>query len=168
MSYIDSSRPDYHNDNLPADFANSLPEPTEVADDSSIFLQQLKPLKLTETAIVNAIIDYHQSHEQRTKWSDDGLLKPGELKNYDRRLTRQWEDFKEDIEQMGVLASEEEKRNAANELFRQCTRLGKLPIRRNFIEDYVAKGSYHMLSDDRKIGWCLELLKKLQSEGDAS
>jgi hypothetical protein len=112
---------------------------------------------MTEQAIVN----YFRAFEQRTKWASDGLLEPGELSGYDSRLREQWVEHQSFLELMGDIESEQDKRRYSAELYQKCLQNGVVPIRKNFLEGYVAKGSYHILSDQLKIGWHPDYLEML-------
>ncbi len=170
QALIDSFRPEYRDDNLPAEFADNLPKAININKDNRKFVQQLRLINLPNIFIKSAIIDYFQSFKQRDKWAADGLLNPGELGKYDRRLIRKWAEFREEVEMLEPHNTEEEKLRAAYQLYKKCRSEGTLPIRRDFIEEYVAKGSYHMLSDDQKIGWHFNYLDylKAQEEDDAA
>ena len=115
--------------------------------------------------IEQAIMNYFRAFEQRNKWAIDGLLEPGELSRYDRRLQEQWVENKSFIELDSEMKSEQDKRRYSAVLYQNCLQKGVLPIRKDFLEYYVAKGSYHILAEQLKIGWHPEYLRML---GDCS
>lgn len=164
QAHLDRLKGEYTDDNLPAEFINIFPETIDVDNDPRQFVQQLRHLKLTsQSSLKIAIVDYFRSVEQRTKWTNDGLLNPGELDNYDDRLIEKWEDLKSAIEDTECPSTDEEKRKAAAKLYHKCRTVGAIPIRQSFLEEYVAKGSYHMLSDDLKIEWLSNYRKSLET-----
>jgi hypothetical protein len=158
---IDKLRPEYTATNLPAEFTHELPDVIELDQDVRIFVQQLHLFNAPKTMIEQAIIYYYRAFEQRTKWSIDGLLRPGELSKFDQRLCDAWKDQQAYLEIMADINSEEGKRKYSAELYHHCLQHGVIPIRPDFLETYVAKGSYHLLSDQLKIGWHPEFLNNL-------
>lgn len=158
---IDKLRPEYTATNLPAEFTHELPDVIELNQDVRIFVQQLRLFNAPKTMIEQAIVYYYRAFEQRTKWSIDGLLRPGELSKYDRRLCDEWKDQQAYLEIMADIDSEEGKRKYSAQLYQHCLQHGVIPIRPDFLETYVAKGSYHLLSDQLKIGWHPEFLNNL-------
>ena len=161
QDFVDKIRPEYTITNLPAEFTDVLPDILKIDQDTRNFVQQLRLFtdhkKMTEQAIVN----YFRAFEQRTKWVSDGLLEPGELSKYDRRLSEQWEEHQSFLELMSDIVTEQDKRRYSAELYQKCLQNGVVPIRSDFLEAYVAKGSYHILSDQLKIGWHPDYLKML-------
>jgi hypothetical protein len=161
QDFADKIRPEYTTTNLPAEFTDVLPDILEIDKDTRNFVQQLRlfnaPKRMTEQAIVN----YFRAFEQRTKWASDGLLDPGELSKYDRRLSEQWVEHQSFLELMSDIESEQDKRRYSAELYQKCLQNGVVPIRKNFLEAYIAKGSYHILSDQLKIGWHPDYLEML-------
>lgn len=153
--FIDSIRPEYTSDNLPSEFSSALPEILDVKNDTRMFVKQLNIFDATDSMIEKAIINYFRAFEQRTKWTLDGLLEPGELKRYDKLLSEKWDEHKSFIEFNNSLNTSPitDKRKISGLLYQKCTMDGIVHIRKNFTGEYVSKGSYHILSDDFKIGW---------------
>ncbi|MEW8147977.1 MAG: ABC-three component system protein, partial [Candidatus Thiodiazotropha endolucinida] len=94
----------------------------------------------------------------------DGLLNPGEISGFDRKLCEKWYEQQAFMEMQEALDTEEAKRAYSAKLYQYCQQQGVVPIRPDFVEEYLSKGSYHMLSDDLKIGWHPEF----EQLGDAS
>ena len=167
QAHLDKLKGDYRDDNLPAEFMNGFPVTIDVDNDPRNFVKQLRLLKLpNQRSLKTAIIDYFRSMEQRTKWSVDGLLNPGELDNYDDRLIEKWGSLQSAIDDIECPSTDEEKRKAAIKLYHQCRTDGAISIRSGFLEEYVATGSYQMLSDDLKIGWLPDYQKSLEHLND--
>lgn len=161
---IDNLRPEYTATNLPAEFVNELPDVIELEQDMRIFVQQLRLFNAPKTMVEQAITYYFRAFEQRTKWSIDGLLRPGELSKYDQRLCDEWKDKQAYLEIMADISSEQAIRKYSAKLYNHCLQHGAIPIRPDFVETYVAKGSYQILSDRLIIGWHPEFLDNF---GDA-
>ena len=83
---VENIRPEYALTNLPAEYVDALPDAMDVDNDMRIFVKQMRlfnaPKKLIELAITN----YYRAFEQRNKWAGDGLLNPGKLSGFDRKL----------------------------------------------------------------------------------
>jgi hypothetical protein len=150
---IESIRPDYALTNLPAEYVDALPDAMDVDNDIRIFVKQMRlfnaPKKLIELAITN----YYRAYEQRCKWAEDGLLNPGEIGGFDRKLYEKWCEQQAFMEMQEALDTEETKKVYSARLYQHCQQQGVVPIRPDFVEEYLSKGSYHILSDNLKIGW---------------
>lgn len=157
----DKIRPEYTANNLPAEFTDILPDILKIDQDSRNFVQQLRLFKAHKNMMRQAIVNYFRAFEQRTKWASDGLLEPGELSRYDRRLHEQWVEHKSFIELRDDIEADQDKRRYSTDLYQKCLQNGVVPIRKDFLEAYVAKGSYHILSDRLKIGWHPDYLEIL-------
>lgn len=161
---VENIRPEYSLTNLPAEYVDALPDAMDVDNDMRIFVKQMRlfnaPKKLIELAITN----YYRAFEQRNKWAGDGLLNPGEISGFDRKLYEKWCEQQAFMEMQETLDTEEAKRAYSAKLYQYCQQQGVVPIRPDFVEEYLYKGSYHLLSDDLQIGWHPEF----EQLGDAS
>ncbi|WP_143247517.1 ABC-three component system protein [Agaribacterium haliotis] len=166
---VENIRPEYALTNLPAEYVDALPDAMDVDNDMRVFVKQMRlfnaPKKLIELAITN----YYRAFEQRNKWAGDGLLNPGEISGFDRKLFEKWYEQQAFMEIQEALDTEEAKRAYSAKLYQYCQQQGIVPIRPDFVEEYLSKGSYHMLSDDLKIGWHpeFEQLGNASNEGVA-
>lgn len=161
LSLIDQLRPEYTDTNLPAEFTDDFPDAIDLDSDLRVFIQQLRLFDAPKTMLEQAIIYYYRAFEQRTKWSADGLLQPGELSRFDQKLHEEWKNHLAHLEIVEDIKTQEGKRRFAANLYRCCLDKGIVPIRRDFIESYVARGSFHILADQLKIGWHPEYLDQL-------
>jgi hypothetical protein len=153
QSLIDHLRPEYSLTNLPPEFSDAIPSVVDAENDNRVFVAQLKLFNAPPRMIQHAIINYYRAFEQRNKWHLDGLLNPGELGSYDRRLSEKWSEKFSYLEAQQALVAEENNNRFALELYQHCQENGVIPIRRDFIEAYLSKGSYHLLADRLDIGW---------------
>ena len=165
QDFADKIRPEYTDTNLPSEFLDVLPDILEFDKDERNFVQQLHLFSAPKGMIEQAIVNYFRAFEQRNKWATDGLLKPGELGGYDRRLQEQWVEHRSFLELNCEIESEQDKRRYSAALYQSCLQKGVVPIRKDFLEYYVAKGSYHILAEQLKIGWHPDYLAML---GDSS
>ncbi|BFM07093.1 ABC-three component system protein [Halioxenophilus aromaticivorans] len=161
---VDNIRPEYALTNLPAEYVDALPDAMDVDNDMRIFVKQMRLFKAPKKLIELAITNYYRAFEQRNKWAGDGLLNPGEISGFDRKLFEKWYEQQAFMEMQTALDTDEAKRAYSARLYQYCQQQGVVPIRPDFVEEYLSKGSYHMLSDDLKIGWHPEF----EQLGDAS
>jgi len=150
---IDQIRPEYTHTNLPPEFSDAFPEVIDIDGDLRVFVQQLKLFNAPKGMLKLAIINYYRAFEQRNKWSVDGLLIPGELNQFDNKLVEVWEEQQAYLEVIEDIETEVGQKKYSVELYQHCQRHGVVPIRRDFIDEYLSKGSYHILSDALRIGW---------------
>ncbi|WED75273.1 ABC-three component system protein [Aeromonas allosaccharophila] len=115
VAIIDDLRSQFSLTNLTADYAEAEPEDIDVDGDDRNFVEQLRIVGYTNMAIRVAIINYYRAYEQRSRWSRDGLVKPGELKDYLKKLKEEW-DFHLSIMQPEFDLSNDD----------QCKKLGRV------------------------------------------
>jgi hypothetical protein len=162
-SKIDDLREEFGSERLPIDYGGVDPSTEAVGLlENRPFVEQLKLIGLGPTGQKMAIVDYFRAREQRSRWARDGLLRQNELTDYGRQLTEHWQ------RRMGVAEgrvresmSEPELANIGMDVFSTTTR-NCIPIR-EVSEAYVSQGSYHMLSDEQKIGWHPHYSERLSS-----
>lgn len=149
MGFVDDLRSQFLPGNLPADYDSSITEDIDLINDNRLFIEQLRLIGANDKVLLKAIENYHKSFLQRSRWSRDGLLLPGELKKYTDKLKNEWENQQSLVELDGDLTD----MKAGQELYRKCQTTGALSIRKDFASLYVARGTYHQLSNDLGIGW---------------
>lgn len=167
VSIIDELRPQFLPGNLPTDYESSLPDSIDVHNDDRVFIEQLRLIGANDSIIKTAIINYYRAFEQRSRWSRDNLVKPGEIRRYIDKLRDEWEHQKSLIDLEQDLYNNDNKIAAGKSLYRICQTTSALPIRQEYNTSYVARGTFHTLSDERTIGWhedYIELLKNSTSQ----
>jgi len=148
--------------NLPIDedIAELRPNVADYTDKT--FVRQLALIDAGSTRISLAVRHYMRAFEQRSRWLQDGLLQVGELSRYERKLTEAWEEeFAAMEEEIGREATEQEKVAAAKEIYRWATNTSNYRIRAECDEDFVCRGSFQILADDRAVGWHIDFLARL-------
>ncbi len=93
VAIIDDLRSQFSLTNLTADYADAEPEDIDVDGDDRVFVEQLRLIGIPNQAIRFAIVNYYRAGEQRSRWSRDGLVKPGELKSYLKKLEEEWINY---------------------------------------------------------------------------
>lgn len=163
LAQIDDLRESFHQDALPIDFLNlEAPLEKDLPQDERVFIEQLRLVAVTNPRIRDAIRDYYRAYVQRSRWLKDGLVLPGDLEKYEGLLVEEWRrHYNTMIEDMGGEAIEDEKRRQGRGLFKWCEQDASIPIRPGCTEKYVMRGSYHLLSNDLKVGWHADFLVRL-------
>lgn len=156
---IDDIRDQFRTDNLPIDFIEKIQvEDQEAEEDKRIFVQQLRLISLGNALIKHAISDYYRAFEQRSKWIREELMNPDEEKRYEAELVDYWEpkfaSMRDDMTESGDITEE------------QCVQMGKSfytnfyintcpqkHIRPRVTNEFLARGSSHILADKKTIGW---------------
>jgi hypothetical protein len=156
-------RAQFKEDNLPID-----DEIMEASVDASgyqnhIFVHQLKLIRIGHGRIVYAIKNYFRAFEQRSRWVREDLLYVGELDRYEERLIEEWDLLFEQMrDELGEEAAEEAKRQAAQNLYKWVETGAHHRIRPGVTEPAIARGTYQMLADDKRVGWHIEFRKRLE------
>jgi hypothetical protein len=159
---IDILREKFKEDDLPIDpdILDFVIEESEYEDKT--FVKQLKLIKVSNRRIFWAITNYYRAFEQRSRWVIEELILPDELERYEDQLIEEWEIcFERMKEKIGEDAAEEVKEKCAQSLYGWVETKLNRHIRPNVTHPFVMKGSYHMLSDDERIGWHPDFKERL-------
>jgi hypothetical protein len=131
------------------------------AHEDSQFVRQLQLVNAGRLRITAAIRDYYRAFEQRSRWLRDKLLMVGELDVYEKRLVEEWElVFAAMEDEIGEAATEQAKQGAARDLLQWAERT-LYPTRPAVSEPFVCRGSFHILSDDLRVGWHPDFRERL-------
>ena len=170
VAIIDDLRSQFSLTNLTADYADVEPEDIDVDCDDRVFVEQLRLIGIPNQAIRFAIVNYYRACEQRSRWSRDGLVKPGELKSYLKKLEEEWINYSSLILPDVDFTNPEQCKKSGRDVYGKCQSEGALAIRRDFNHPYVARGTFHTLADELKIGWhpsFQDSFQKVQKKGAA-
>lgn len=157
-------RNQFRPENLPIDedIADLAPDPSAYANQT--FVRQLDLIDLGAARVRNAVRDYLRAFTQRSRWTKENLLQPGEIRRYERRLTEEWEELFAAMEDdLGPETTEAQKVAAARDIYRWAMREARHRIRPECDEPFVTKGSFHMLADDQQIGWHIDFAARLMT-----
>lgn len=158
---------EYRADNLPITFRNRLPSGgTDAVNDQRTFVEQLRILALSEKRLEHAIIDYYRAYEQRSSWARENLLVSGEIEEYEDRLVEEWARHRAIIcENITNESGEDACRDAGRALYLWAeTETGALRIRERVTEQYVVRGTFHILANSNpspRVYWHPRFLKRL-------
>lgn len=162
---IEDIRDKFTKDNLPIDFLDEIC--VEEADyDNRTFIAQLKLISIGENTLKNALSDYYRVFKQRSKWVREDLLNPNEEEQYDKRLIDDWKSkfdlMKDDLESSSKEELMKEGRNFYTSYYVKTT--PSVYIREKVIDGFIVRGSCHLLSDSKKIGWHPNFEKQLEGK----
>ncbi|MFD7408569.1 ABC-three component system protein [Streptomyces sp. NPDC059866] len=150
--------------NLPIDEDIAEMEADLAKYSGQAFVRQLELIELGSRRVNRAVRDYMRAVTQRSRWLNENLLLPRELSRYERRLVEEWEELFDDmVDTLGVEAAEAEKIAAATRIYRWAMTEAQQRIRPECDEPFVAKGSFHILADDYKVGWHMDFVARLMA-----
>jgi hypothetical protein len=161
---LDSLRDQFTSENLPNDFeAMSAPSDEEVAEDRRAFVMQLRLISLANERIRMAIHDHNRAFAQRSRWLRENLLPGDELEIYEQRLREEWKriwlpETDGEFDGLDDAAAGERGRS----VFKGCSEGVIEPIRPKFSAAHINRGSFHILAEDRQIGWHHDWVERLQ------
>lgn len=150
---IEDIRRQINPDNLPNDFSNTPLEDFGDVRRDHYFLKQIKLFTNDSYIIKLAIENFYRSYHQLTKWSSEGLLIPGEVKSYQEKVLKEWESTYSLSRMRCAPVDESSKISLAQDVYIKCQEDKIIPIRARFSGNFVCRGTYHYLSDEKKIWW---------------
>ena len=127
------------------------------------FVQQIELATTNSKRITAAIRDYYRAFEQRSRWQREELLFIGDLSNYEKTLTEEWElIFAETEDELNQDARESEKKKAARAVLKWAeTGSINARIKPGVADPFITRGSLHILANDMRIGWHPEFRDRL-------
>ncbi|REE25932.1 hypothetical protein DFQ09_102524 [Winogradskyella pacifica] len=150
----------FKEDNLPNDFLDEIKITDEEAEllGTKIFIKQLEliSLKTASRLVKNAISDFRRAYEQRSRWIREQLININEEEAYEKELVEKWNTLFALLEDECDGISNDEKLIELSKVFYKAFFVEKVPrifIKKNFTSEYLIRGSYHILSDKKIIGW---------------
>lgn len=164
---LSSIAEEYRSDSLPITFRGRMPDGRiDVANDTRLFVEQLRDLDVSPARIQRAIIDYYRAFEQRSSWARENLLISGEMEEYEDRLIEEWARFRDIIfETLHDASGDDAFKAAGRELYKWAeTETGELRIRERVTEAYVVRGAFQILANARpmpRVHWNPAFMKRL-------
>lgn len=159
---LNSIQEQFYEDNLPNDYPDPISvTEKEAEEDQRMFTHQLRLIGVRRGRIQKALGDYYRASAQRSRWIRDAIILHQELERYDMRLCDEWERHYEIMqEDFTDNPTEEEMQKGGRELFNNLQDAA-LYIRSRCTEEHIARGSYHILSDQLRVGWHVEFRIRL-------
>lgn len=144
---------EYKSDNLPITFLEKMPaEGADTDKDPRLFVWQLREIGISKDRIRSAILDFYRAFEQRSEWTRENLLVPGELDRYEDRLVDEWKRYRDVVfDELDENSAEDTLKRAGKELYKwadlESGKIHSLRIRERVTEPYVTRGSFHILAN---------------------
>ena len=127
------------------------------------FVHQLELIDISKKRIAIAVNNYYRAYTQRSKWLREDLILIGDLHTYEEQLIEEWEiHFETMKEEIGEDATEKEKISTAREIYNWVEKNADIPIRKQYHEIFLTRGSYQMLSNEFRVGWHPDFKERLQ------
>ena len=156
----------FHADDLPIDFASSIPDVIDAVGDQRLFVSQVREVTSNTRRIERCIIDYYRAYEQRSRWLREELLLATDLTDYEERLVDAWERYRLALADDSVLDEVDSAACVAfgRKLLTWIETAAEIPIRARVTEGYVMRGSFHMLADQPRprVWWHPFFLQRLE------
>lgn len=160
-------RSQFQRDNLPIDKDILKMAVDSIDYEEHMFVKQLDLIKVSPIRITHAIRNFFRASELRSRWMREDLLHVGELSNYERMLTEEWElMFAHMQDSLGCSSDDESKQQAANTLYHWAETGSHQKLRRQVDEPCVARGTYQILADNMSVGWHADYKAILKQQSD--
>jgi hypothetical protein len=150
----------FKEDNLPDDFNEAI----DISDSEAgtykekNFVKQLVVLSLKTNSrmVKNAISDFRRAYEQRSKWVRENLININDEQNYNSKLISEWQNLFAILEDKCESVASQDQLTQLSKDFYVDLFVKVYPqvfIKKNFNSAYMVRGSYHILADNKEIGW---------------
>jgi hypothetical protein len=149
LNKLHELRDRYHPENLPFEYDLGDATADERAGYATrLFIRQLEWIAATNDLLAIAIDEYHRAFANKSRWLRLGLLQPGELDDFERRLVIEWQRERAFmLAELGGSADVDELERAGMALWRRVSDSQAVRIRRRFDDQTLTRGSYHELAD---------------------
>lgn len=141
-------------DSLPDSFVLDTIENPFNEYEKHLFFKQLKLIAIGNRSLLKAVNDFRKAYGQKNKWLKDGLILPDEIDKYEQNLYDNWQ-------RLFVIVADNydgsdnslELMEAGRDFYNEFIARSHPSIRPNYSSTYYPIGSYHMLADEKRIGW---------------
>lgn len=143
-------------ENLPVDSDVPFLAPETDAFADYLFVKQVELVGVGASRIASAVRDYLRAYTQRSRWTRESLIGPGELQDYERRLIEEWQYVFDRLkDELPAEVTEKAKSEMARKVYQWVEEASAPPIRNQCTERFLVRGSMHMLADriDSGVGW---------------
>ncbi|KVP56185.1 hypothetical protein WJ91_17780 [Burkholderia ubonensis] len=158
---------EYYDERLPITFEDEYPpEGIDPLKDPRQFVQQLRDIGMPTDSLELAILDFYRAFSQRAHWARVNVLVGGEMKKFERRLVEEWKRAKAWVK-VSVADNEEQLQEAGRQLYNWAENQSRgLQIRKQVTEDFIRRGSFHILADEKpepRVHWHPKFLENLKA-----
>lgn len=157
---------EYYNERLPITFGDAYPdEEIDAMKDTRQFVEQLRAIGMSSDSLEMAILDFYRAFSQRAHWTRVNALVGGEIRKFELRLVEEWKRAK-GWARVKTPQNEAEFQAAGRQLYDWAENQSRgLQIRKDVTEDFVRRGSFHILADERpmpRVYWHPQFLERLK------
>jgi hypothetical protein len=167
---IHELREQFRRESLPDDFLSADVPSAETSDeDNRMFVRQLRLIETADPRIQSAQEDHYRAYEQRSHWVRQHLVGMDELHKLETQLVDEWKRrFEIMRESIGDDDQEWQLVRSGQGLYEWIELTAPadptLFVRPEFRSKYMTRGSYHMLSDKRRVGWHPHFEQRLKDD----
>jgi len=143
------------NGKLTNDFSLAV-APSDTALSSDTATKQIKLVDGTSGHISRALRDKWRASSQREKWLDDNLSNSYELANFDTHLEEEWQDRFIPVMSKSKNLTEQQKKAEGIKIldWTHIDAPSQVPsIREGWREPFLVRGTYQILSGEKRVGW---------------
>ena len=151
---LDDIRDSLKRDALPFDMEHVEP-PQEELDtmDEMRFVRQLQTIGVGSLRLSYAKRDFYRASVQRSQWARQNLLFDGEVGRFEKTLIEEWQPrFAQMCDGLPEGCGATSLCEAGQKLYGWVETNARFPIRAA-VSRFLNVGSYHILVDDRRVGW---------------
>ncbi|MEQ5840340.1 hypothetical protein N0A02_12970 [Paraburkholderia acidicola] len=157
---------EYYDERLPITFEDEYPpEGIDPLKDPRQFVQQLRAIGMPTDSLELAILDFYRAFSQRAHWARVNVLVGGEMKKFERRLVEEWKRAKAWVK-VSETDNEEQLQEAGRRMYDWAENQSRgLQIRKHVTEDFIRRGSLHILADEKpepRVHWHPKFLENLK------
>jgi hypothetical protein len=157
----------YQDDDLPITFGDACPPyGVDARDDTRQFVQQLRAIGMPADSLEMAILDYYRAFSQRSHWARVNVLVTDEMEKFEHRLADEWRRAKAYVK-VAESDNEAKLQDAGQQLYRWAeTQTTHIQIRKRVTDEFVRRGSFHLLADEKpkpRIHWHPKFLEHLEA-----
>lgn len=169
---VSSISSQYHDECLPVTFeAEVPPEGVDPLNDPRQFVQQLRAIGIDTVGLEMAILDFYRAVSQRSHWARVDVLVGGEMKRFEARLVEEWKRAKSWASIKG-LSNDAQVLAAGQRLYQWAENESRhIQIRKQVTEDFIRRGSFHILADEKpepRVYWHPKFLDMLKATVETS
>ena len=156
---------EYYDERLPITFDDAYPdEEIDAVKDTRQFVEQLRAISMSRDSLEMAILDFYRAFSQRAHWTRVNALVGGEIRKFELRLVEEWKRAR-GWAMVNAPQNEAEFQAAGRRLYDWAENQSKgLQIRKDVTEDFVRRGSFHILADEKptpRVHWHPQFLERL-------
>ena len=158
---------EYYDERLPITFDDAYPDQEiDAMKDTRQFVEQLRAIGMSSDSLEMAILDFYRAFSQRAHWTRVNALVGGEIQKFELRLIEEWKRAR-GWAMVKVPQNETEYQAAGRQLYDWAENQSKgLQIRKDVTEDFVRRGSFHILADEKpmpRVHWHPKFLERLKA-----